>query len=79
MHLARFRVKEDDENFVSDEELHQELGDDYSPPCTQLTYEADRKAAKQRILERRSHKELESGFTGISIQFLVYYNKFTYI
>ena len=27
--LARFRFKEDDEDFVSHEELHQELGDDY--------------------------------------------------
>ena len=53
MHLARFRFKEDDEDFVSDEELHRELGDDYISPCSQLTYEADRQAAKQRILERR--------------------------
>lgn len=51
--LARFRFKEDDEDFVSHEELHQELGDDYISPCSQLTYEADRQAAKQRILERR--------------------------
>ena len=53
MHLARFRFKEDDEDFVSDEELHRELGDDYISPCSQLIYEADRQAAKQRILERR--------------------------
>ena len=53
IHLARFRFKEDDEDFVSDEELHRELGDDYIPPCSQLTYEANRQAAKQRILERR--------------------------
>ena len=79
MHLAKFRFKEDDEDFVSDEELHRELGDDYSSLCSQLTYEADRQAAKQRILERRSHKELESASTGISIRFLFYYNIFTYI
>ena len=48
--LAKFRFKEDDENFVSHEKLHQELGDDYISPCSQLTYEADRQAAKQRIL-----------------------------
>ena len=53
MHLAMFRFKEDDENFVSHEELQRELGDDYISPCSQLTYEADRQAAKQRILERR--------------------------
>ena len=39
MHHARFCFKEDDENFVSDEELHREIGIDYSPPCSQLTYE----------------------------------------
>ena len=53
MHLARFRFKEDDEEFVSHEELHRELGDDYCSPCSQLTYESNRQAAKQRILERR--------------------------
>ena len=51
--LSRFRFKEDDEDFVSHEELHQELGDDYISPCSQLTYKTDRQAAKQRILERR--------------------------
>ena len=44
--LARFRFKEDDEDFVSHEELHRQLGDDYISPCSQLTYEADRQAAK---------------------------------
>ena len=28
MHLARFRFKENDEDFVSDEELHRKLIDD---------------------------------------------------
>ena len=51
--LARFLFKEDDEDFVSHEELHEELGDDYISFCSQLAYEADRQAAKQRILERR--------------------------
>ena len=37
---------------MSYEKLHRELGDDYISPCSQLTYEADRQAAKQRILER---------------------------
>ena len=53
MHLARFRFKEADEDFVSDEELHRVLGDDYISLCSQLTYEADRKEAKKRILERQ--------------------------
>ena len=53
MHLARFRFKEDDEDFVSHEELHRELGDDYISLCSQISYEADRQATKQRILERR--------------------------
>ena len=52
-HLARFCFKEDDEDFVSHEELHRELGDEYISPCSKLTDKADRKAAKQRILERR--------------------------
>ena len=53
MHLAVFRFKEDDKDFVSDEKLHLELGDDYISPCSQLTYEADRQATELRILERR--------------------------
>ena len=53
MHLARFHFKEDDEIFVTDEELHREFSDDYMSLCSQLTYEADRQAAKQRILELR--------------------------
>ena len=44
------KVKTD---FVSNEEVAAELGPDYSPPCSQLTYEADIKNAKDRILERR--------------------------
>lgn len=38
---------------MSDEKFHRELGDNYIQPCFQLTNEADRWAAKQRILERR--------------------------
>ena len=58
-YLARFRFKEDDENIVNHEELHRELGDDYISPCSQLTYEADRQSAKQRILERRFPKRIQ--------------------
>ena len=52
-HLVKLRLKEDDEDYVSHEKLHRELGDDYISPCSQLTYEADRQAAKQRVLKRR--------------------------
>ena len=40
-------------DFVSNEEVAAELGPDYDPPCSQLTYEADIQNAKDRILERR--------------------------
>ena len=39
-------------DFVSDEELSAEFGADYDPPCSQLTYEADIRNAKNRIRER---------------------------
>ena len=54
-----FRFKEDDEDFVSHKELLRGLGDDYISPCSLLTYEADRKAAKQRILERRFPERIQ--------------------
>ena len=38
---------------VSDEEVALELGPEYDPPCSQLTYEADNLNGKARILERR--------------------------
>ena len=38
---------------VSDEEVAADLGPEYDPPCSQLTYEADILNAKERILERR--------------------------
>ena len=57
-HLARFLFKEDDEDIVGYEELHWELGDDHISPCSQLTYEADRQTAKQRILERRFPEQI---------------------
>ena len=41
---------------VSDEEVAAELGPNYDPPCSQLTYEADILNAKGRIwnVERKS-------------------------
>ena len=33
-------------DFVSDEDVAAELGPDYDPPCSQLTYEADIRNAK---------------------------------
>ena len=52
-HLHVFRVKQDDNEFVSDEEVSRELKPNYISPCSQLTYEADIRNAKERILERR--------------------------
>ncbi len=51
--LAMFRYKDDDKTYVSDEELAQELGREYVPPRSQLTYESDRQIAKERIIQRR--------------------------
>ena len=50
--LAMFRYKDDNKNYVSDEELSRELGRAYVPPRSQLTYESDRQIATERILER---------------------------
>ena len=44
---------------MSDEEVAAELGPDYDPPCYQLTYEADIRNAKERILERRKKKLIQ--------------------
>ena len=46
-------------DFVSDEEVAAELGPDYDPPCSQLTYKADIRNAKERILERRKKKSIQ--------------------
>ena len=46
------KVKND---FVSDAEVAAELGTDYAPLCSLLTYDADIKNAKHRILERRNN------------------------
>ena len=46
-------------DFVSDDEVAAKLGPDYNPPCSQLTYEADIRNAKQRILERRKKKSIQ--------------------
>ena len=46
-------------DFVSDEEVAAELGPDYYPPCSQLTYTADIRNAKERVLERRTKKTIQ--------------------
>ena len=46
-------------DFVSDEEGAAELGPDYDPPCSQLTYEADIRYAKEQILKRRKKKSIQ--------------------
>ena len=51
-HLHFFQYKQDDE-FVSDEEMSRELGPNYISPCSQITFEADIRNAKERILKRR--------------------------
>ena len=37
-HLHVFRFRQDDEEFVSDEEVSRELGPNYISPCSQLTF-----------------------------------------
>ena len=41
-----------------DKELYRTLGDDYSPPCSNITYDADRQATLKRILERRFPEQI---------------------
>ena len=53
--LHVFRFKQDDEEFVSEEEVSRELGPNYISPFSQLTFEADIRNAKERILERRKN------------------------
>ena len=52
-------AKEVKTDFVSDEEMAAELGPDYDPPCSQLTYEADIRNAKEHIFERRKEKYIQ--------------------
>ena len=54
------KVKTD---LVSDEEVAAELGPDYDPPCSQLTYEADIRNAKEWILERRKKESIQGNIT----------------
>ena len=58
-HLHVFRFKQNDEEFVSDEEVSRELGPNYISPCSQLTYKADIQNAKDRILERRKNNLID--------------------
>ena len=58
-HLHLFRFKQDDEEFVCDEEVSIELGPNYISPCSQLTFEADIRNAKVRILERRKNNLID--------------------
>ena len=48
--LQVFRFKQDDVEFVSDEEVLRELGPNYISPCSQLTFKADIRHPKERIL-----------------------------
>ena len=58
-YLNVFRFKQNDEEFVSDEEVSRELGPNYISPCSQLTLEADIRNAKDRILERRKNNLID--------------------
>ena len=59
-HLSRYQFKEVDAEFVSSKELARELSDNYTPPCSQLSLETDRQAAKQRILKRRFPEQIKN-------------------
>ena len=60
-------AKEVKTDFVSDEEVAAELGPDYDPPCSQLTYETDNRNAKERILERRKKQSIQGNIIKASI------------
>ena len=57
---------------MSDEEVAAELGPDYYPPCSQLTYDADIQNAKERIRERRN-KEFIQGMLRILGLYKLYF------
>ena len=46
-------------DFVSDERVAAMLGFEYVPSCSQLTYEANIRNAKEKILERRKTKSIQ--------------------
>ena len=52
-HLHVFHFKQDDVEFVSDEETSLKLKPNYISPCFKLTFEADIRNAKEQILDRR--------------------------
>ena len=58
-HLHVFRFKLDNVEFVIDEEVSRELGPKYISLCSQLTFEADIRNAKERILERRKNNPID--------------------
>ena len=54
-----FRFKQNDKELVSDEEVSRELGPNYISPCSKLTFEADIRNDKDRILERRKNNLID--------------------
>ena len=54
--LEVFRFNQ--EEFISNDELSWKLGHKYTLPCSQITYEANIRIPKQRILERRQNIEI---------------------
>ena len=61
----------------SDSEIAQELGPEMVARSWKPNYIDNRRECALMILERGSHKELKSAFTGIFIRFLFYYNIIT--
>ena len=57
--LHVFRFKQNDVEFVSDEEVSRELGPNYISPCSQFTFEADIRNAKERIIERSKNNIID--------------------
>ena len=47
-------------DFMSDENVAAEISPDYDPPCSQLTYKADIKNAKERIIGRRKNEVIQN-------------------
>ena len=58
-HLHVFLFKQNDEEFVSNEEVSRKLGPNYISPWSQLIFEADIRNAKDRILERRKNNLID--------------------
>ena len=50
------------DEFVSDKVIVQELRPEYMSPCSQLTFEADIRIAKEKILERQKKESSSNAY-----------------